>query len=168
MKRSILLLVLTLGPACAPRGADGIPQPTPSTPVVLSNDGRRQIQVCVVEEGGMRGVPVQYDATTGDSTYRGRPFSETFRNSARHAEEATWYIENEPIPVLGVRYIKFGLPRAMPAGSLGRIGEYRGVGIYREVATSESPPAILYVPVHPNCVFQTYQYEPIGRAVRGR
>ena len=134
---------------------------------VADADRPRQVdlRICVVRGGELREVTARYDVASGDTTVEGSPFAEAFPASEGYAAGARWYVENEPIPFLDRRYIKYGLPRPAAIDSVRKVGEYRGVPVFGEVGEPDLP--VLLLPVRPGCEFQQYQYEPVLRGVRG-
>lgn len=89
----------------------------------------------------------------------GRPGSE-FAASRR------WYAADRPITFQGHSFIKTGLPRHLPPGSVRRIGEVDGVGVY--VGPEETGRVYgFYVPVREGCEFQLYEDASAFHMVRG-
>ena len=88
-----------------------------------------EIQVCVVERGGLRNVSATYNRRTGDTTVAGQSFSEAYpATNPPYALTADWFVRNESFRMFGERYEKFGIPRYITAKDpLGRIGRYEGV-----------------------------------------
>ncbi|HEU0016543.1 MAG TPA: hypothetical protein VFQ45_22875 [Longimicrobium sp.] len=144
-------------PPAAPPPA---PSPVPPLPPPGTQPVEREIEVCVLENGELRGVMVRYNPLTGDTTPSGRPVPPGY------AQDAAWYITGDPIPVHGVRYAKYGLPRVVRREELVRYGEYRGIALFAD-AGATGRPEILYVPVRPGCEFQPYVGAPFIGAVRG-
>ena len=133
----------------------------------------RTARTCVIAGGRLREVQVEVHAATGDTTYRGRPFRSAFPLTADYAQEAAWYVENEPMPesvwpVEDARgdYVKYGPPRTEEADSLTRISSWRGVGVYAGQWQGRLDYGVLYVPVRPGCWFHRYQFVGVGE-VRG-
>jgi hypothetical protein len=134
------------------------PAPPPPPPVV---NPMRDLQVCVVENGMLRNVTAQYNTQTGDTTWAGG-----MQSMAGYAAGATWFINNEPVMVMGRRYVKYGLPRVLGVNEVTRVGEYQGVSVFAETGATGTP-EVLYVPVRAGCEFQPYQTEIKAGAVRG-
>jgi hypothetical protein len=87
--------------------------------------------------------------------------------SAQLAEGRRWYAADRPITFQGQSFGKMGRPRQLPPGSVRRIGEVDGVGVY---VGSEAPAervSSFYVPVRPGCEFQLYEDAMMYGAVRG-
>ncbi|HEX6371924.1 MAG TPA: hypothetical protein VF006_23575 [Longimicrobium sp.] len=131
------------------------PPPPPMNPM-------REIRVCVVENGMLREAMAMYDTRTGDTTVNGQPIPAT----TGYAAGATWYIGNEPITVMGRRYVRYGLPRVLGVNEVTRAAEFGGVSVFAE-AGAQGAPEVLYVPVRPGCEFQPYQLEVKAGGVRG-
>lgn len=132
------------------------PPPPPMNPM-------RDVQVCVVENGMLRNMTVQYNTQTGDTTMNGQRFSPSMTG---YAAGASWFINNEPVMVMGRRYVKYGLPRVLGVNEVTRMGEFQGVSVFAETGATGTP-EVLYVPVRPGCEFQPYQVETKAGAVRG-
>lgn len=141
----------------AQREPAAVPAPPPPPPNLVING---HITACVVRNGRMEMVPIQYDPATGDTTVNGRPFREAYPVTAEYASVARWYADNEPITVNRSRYIKYGLPRVLGPTDVVPAGSYQGVTLFAEPA---EPPArgtrvdVYYLPVTPDCQFQPYQ-----------
>jgi hypothetical protein len=135
-----------------------LPPPPPPPPV----NPMREIRVCVVENGALREVTAMYNTQTGDTTVNGQPIPAT----TGYAAGATWYINNEPITVMGRRYVRYGLPRVLGVNEVARAADYQGVAVFAE-AGAQGTPEVLYVPVRPGCEFQPYQLEVKAGGVRG-
>jgi hypothetical protein len=139
------------------------PPPPPPPPVVVNT---RDIRVCVVENGALREVTATYNTATGDTTVGGRPFASAYPATTGYAAGQAWFINSEPITVMGRRYVKFGLPRVLGAGEVSRVGDHMGVPVFAEAgATGTSE--VIYLPVRPGCEFQPYQTEVKTGGVRG-
>ncbi|HEY0037353.1 MAG TPA: hypothetical protein VGB66_11725, partial [Longimicrobium sp.] len=136
------------------------PAPPPPPPAV---NPMRDIQVCVVENGMLRNMTVQYNTQSGDTTMNGQRFAPSMTG---YAAGASWFINNEPVMVMGRRYVKYGLPRVLGVNEVTRVGEYQGVSVFAETGATGTP-EVLYVPVRPGCEFQPYQVETKAGAVRG-
>lgn len=87
---------------------------------------------------------------------------------ARLAEARRWYVAGRPITFRRREYLKTGLTHTLPPGSVHRIGEVDGVGVY--VGKAERGPGRLrgfYVPVRAGCEFQLYEDAMEFGGVRG-
>lgn len=133
------------------------PVPVPSTAM---------IDVCVIENGMLRNVQVEYASATGDTTVAGRPFGVAYpATTPFYAAGAAWYIQGDPITLDRRRYVKFGMPRVLGVNEVARMGEHQGVPVFAEAGMTR--PDVVYVPVRPGCEFQPYQSEVKSGAVRG-
>ncbi|HEY0026127.1 MAG TPA: hypothetical protein VGB24_24770 [Longimicrobium sp.] len=137
-------------------------EPAPVAPPPPMNP-MRDVQVCVVENGMLRNVTVQYNTQTGDTTMNGQRFAPPMTG---YAAGASWFINNEAVMVMGRRYVKYGLPRVLGVNEVTRVGEYQGVSVFAETGATGTP-EVLYVPVRSGCEFQPYQTEIKAGAVRG-
>lgn len=160
-------IVLPLAVVCAACGTGARPtvDPPPAAPGstrVGSDAPWRTIQVRVSDGEGMREVQTRYDVLTGDTLIDGRPFSEGYPADSGYAAAADWFVRNE---VLGRRYVKYGLPRALGPGDVTPVGEYRGVPVYAQRG-AEQAGAVRLLLVRPECIFQPYE-GPHHGAVRG-
>jgi hypothetical protein len=140
------------------------PPPSAEPPFVIADPA--EILVCVLRDGALEHVRVEYDRVTGDTTYQGRPLREAFPITREYATRAEWYHQNEPIVTHPQRYVKYGIARVLGIQEIRRVGEHRGVPLFAEVGDDDLPD-ILYIPVRTGCVFQSYQLEPRAYGVRG-
>jgi hypothetical protein len=142
--------------------------PMPEPPVVQPMPPMTEeppIQVCVVQDGNLTNVSVQYNPTTGDTTVNGQPFATAHPTGAQYAANAPWYIENQPLVFQRRRLVKYGLPRVLGVTEVTRVGEYMGVPLFAE--PGQTRPDVVYVPVRPGCEFQPYQSDVKTGSVRG-
>jgi hypothetical protein len=122
--------------------------------------------VCVVENGALREVAAAYNTATGDTTVNGRAFAQAYPGTTGYAAGATWFINNEPITVMGRRYVKYGLPRVLGVNEVSRMGDYMGVPVFAEAGATGAT-EVIYLPVRPGCEFQPYQVDVKVGGVRG-
>jgi hypothetical protein len=138
------------------------PPPPPPPPPVTT----REIRVCVVENGALREVMAMYNTTTGDTTVNGRDFVAAYPATTGYAGGMTWFINNEPVTVMGRRYVKYGLPRVLGVNEVTRMGDYMGVPVFAEAGATGTT-EVIYLPVRPGCEFQPYQVDVKVGGVRG-
>lgn len=160
--------------ACGPRTPVPPPAPpaerepaavqAPPPPNLVMNG---HMTACVVRNGRMEMVPIQYDPATGDTPVNGRPFRDVYPVSAEYASVARWYAENEPTTVDRRRYIKYGLPRVLVPADVVPTGSYQGVTLFAEPVAPGMRVDVYYLPVSPDCQFQPYMGGHRGSAVRG-
>ncbi len=124
------------------------------------------VRVCVVEAGELREVDAMVNSATGDTLVNQRRFRDVYPGTTGYAAGQDFYIRNEAITLNRTRYVRFGLTRIVPATALARAGEYQGVPLFRDRASTGTA-EVLYVPVRTGCEFQTYQREQAVRGVRG-
>ncbi len=166
MRLPVVVAGLLLG-ATAACGPGSAPPPAPAPlPPVAAVDPWRDVQVCVVDEQGVREIAARYNVTTGDTLVDGRPYAEAFPTTSKYAEGAEWYINNEPIPRGPVWYGRYGLPRVILPGEVVRSGEYQGVLIFTPPGPGD-PAEVLYAAVRPTCEFQPYSWDLVIGGVRG-
>ncbi|HST61918.1 MAG TPA: hypothetical protein VLK84_24670 [Longimicrobium sp.] len=171
-RTAAILLAMSVGacgqPAARPAPAPPpAPPPAPVPPPVASVDPWRDVQVCVVDEQGVREIAARYNVTTGDTLVGGRPFAEVYPLTDAYAQNAEWFINNEMMEQPPYRYGKYGIPYHSLAYPLKRIGEYRGVMLFAEVRDSGGPYSGLFVAVRPDCAFQAYSSDLLYGSVRG-
>ncbi len=146
-------------PAPLPAPVEVAPQPAPAAPSM------QQIQVCVVQDGGVASVMAMYNPAAGDTTVNGQPFATAYPAGAQYAANATWFINNEPVTFQGRRFVKYGLPRVLGVSEVTRVGDFGGVPVFAEAG--QTRPDVVYLPVRPGCEFQPYQTEIKTGGVRG-
>jgi hypothetical protein len=143
-------------PAPDPAATAG-PPPVPP-PVWRIIDDRQDIRACVLRDGALEEVVLDYDTRTGDSTYQGVPFSQAFPLDSGYAAVAEWFTAGEPIRFgpEDLLYDPHGRPRPLGRHELRRVGAFRGVGVYVEAGQTGTP-EIIYLPVRQGCIFQPYR-----------
>lgn len=154
---TILVVLLGCTPA-APVPAVPPVAEMPATQAAVDTAAADTIRVCVLQQGKLLNVRAEL-LPSGDTVVGGRPFSVVYADTGQYAATREWYVNNEPIDYdpQNVCYVKYGLPRYVAQEALVRLGEWRGVPVFRE-RTEESLPGVIYVPVHPGCQLQPYQY----------
>lgn len=80
-----------------------------------------------------------------------------------YAADENWFVQDEPVTFDRRQFSKFGQPQTRDCRGMKIVGDFNGVNVFADVATS-APFSILHVPVAPG-VFQPYQAQ-VGR-VRG-
>jgi hypothetical protein len=135
------------------------PQPQPTPP--------QDVNYCVVQNGQLTSVTVQYNPATGDTTYNGQPVSTALPATTGYAGAETWYINTEPIQFNGRRYVKYGLPRILGTSDVNNVGTVNNVSVFAEPSANAQRPEVIYVPTRPGCEFQPYQLEVKAGGVRG-
>ncbi len=141
-----------------------VPAPAPAPEPVRQE--MTPIRVCVVEAGELREVDAMVNTATGDTLVNQRRFGDVYPGTTGYAAGQDFFIRNEAITFNRTRYVRFGLTRIVPANALTRAGEFQGVPIFRDRASTGTA-EVLYVPVRTGCEFQTYQREQAVRGVRG-
>jgi hypothetical protein len=154
------------GGAAREEGGSATPAMAPPPPAPRLAGSERDILVCVVRDGDLQLVRVDYDTRTGDTLVNGRPFAEVYPDTVGYAGAAQWYVDNEPITINRRRHVKYGVPRVLGVHELTRVGEYRGVPLF-VAAGADIRADIKYVPVRPGCEFQPYDGHANVGAVRG-
>lgn len=158
------ILLMAAGACGSRRAPPPVRPPLPPLPALpeLVDVAWLDVQVCVVDEQGIRDVSARYSLTTGDTLVDGRPFSEAYPTTAPYAAGAEWYVNNEPFKRGRYGYVKYALPRVVRPHEIVRAGEYAGVMTFKEPAEPEDPPLVLFVPVRPGCEFQMYQRDLVA------
>ena len=157
--------------ACASRTPEPQPVPPPAG-IVISPPPPLQgvvedITACVVRNGRMEMTPAHFYPVNGDTTVNGRPFRDVYPVTAEDAASAAWYVDDEPVPFAGRRFVKYGLPRALAPTDLVPAGTYRGVALFTSAGSDPADPDVIYLPVNPWCEFQPYQGHRSSGQVRG-
>jgi len=134
-----------------PPPAPVMPPPPPSEPPAPVAPA--MVSLCVVQNGQLATIQV----AQGEMPPAGEGY----------AESAPWFINNEPLPFMGRRYVKYGLPRVLGTTDVHGVGTINGVPMFAEHAANADHPEVIYVPVRPGCEFQPYQYEVKAGGVRG-
>lgn len=165
MSRFRLALVVSalIGCTSAPPAPPPVVEPPPVTPVVEAQPVAPRVntaETCILHRGKLIDVRVELQAT-GDTTVGGRPFSQMYADTGQYAATREWYVNNETIDYdpRNVCYMKYGLPRYVARESLVRLGEWRGVPVFRERSDDPNLPSVVWVPVHSGCSFHPYQFE---------
>jgi hypothetical protein len=175
--RPILLALAVLTASCR-SGSIAVPPGPPAAtasggrprcPDCIPGHGLYQLRVCVVSQGRLLEVPVQYNPTNGDSTYLGKAFREAFPLDGSYAATHRWYVDGEMLPIEGRRLPleKYGLTRVLQPEDLQRWGTYDGVPLFVETGDTSGVANVVYVPVRPGCEFQQYLQAYSVGGVRG-
>jgi hypothetical protein len=156
--------VLAVAPPAAPPPALPPPPPLPAP--------EQPIQVCAVVEGVPRYVEAMLAPQSGDTVVATggvrRPLRAVYPAKAETAAGQSWFVNGEDIFLEGRPYVKFGVPRAIEASELSRIGRYDGMPVFQLRNAEDTTPAkAVYLPVQDGCLFQPYQVEQLVRGVRG-
>lgn len=119
-----------------------------------------KIRECVIVNGALKNVDVDYNPVNGDKTVlvngATTKFEKAYADKKDYAEGATWYINNEMINVNGNNYVKYGLPRVLGVLEITKSTVYKGIGVYIESGLTGTP-EVIYIPVRQGCEFQPYQ-----------
>jgi hypothetical protein len=86
-------------------------------------------------------------------------------DTVAYAGGQRWFVENEALTFGGRRWVKFGLTRTLTVTEAVRVGEFRGVSVFR--STADGTAKVLYVAVRAGCEFQPYRPEDEVHRVRG-
>jgi hypothetical protein len=86
-------------------------------------------------------------------------------DTVAYAGAQRWFAQNEPITFAGRRWVRFGLTRTLSVSETKRVGEFRGVSVFRSSADGQAD--VLYVAVRAGCEFQPYRPEDEVHRVRG-
>lgn len=126
----------------------------------LSAQTQTPITECVVENGELKAVKVDYNSSTGEKTVvvngvRKKLDDVYSLNGPGYAAGKNWFINNEKISFKGKSYIKYGLPRVLGVTEVIKTGETDGIAIFAEPGIET--PEVTYLPVRRGCEFQPYQ-----------
>lgn len=170
------LLAVVLA-ACAPRHPPLVPiaPPTPvpvpaaeapvttaALPVAASGSPKvcapdlGCIPYCVVRDGRLQSVDVEVMAG-GDSLYRGQRLSQAFPVDSTYIAKESWFVNLEPLALLGGRYVVYGLPRILATTDVVPVATFRGVPVFAEPGADRRWTEVVYLPTRPGCEFQPYQ-----------
>jgi hypothetical protein len=128
-----------------------LPAPNPST-----STANPDLLFCVVRNGRLEQVVVHVLSFRGDTvTNTGVPVSRVYPSDSTYALNAGWYTTSQAISVMGVSYVKYGLPRILATTDVVPVAAYRGVTVFAEPG-DDPRPGVIYVPVRPGCEFQPY------------
>lgn len=129
-----------------------------------TNAQSQKVNRCVIINGILQSIEMDYNNQTGDYTFMlngSKVNYKTFwKNSKDYAASASWYINNETVQISGSKYVKYGLPRVLGAGEVTKLTDYKGVGVYAEPNSPETP-EVIYIPANAMCEFQPYQREVV-------
>lgn len=113
--------------------------------------------ICIVDRGRLIDLQVQYESIKEDTLINGRLFSAVHPVAApTYAGSTDWFQRQQPITYRGRRYPPYGPLRVLPRSLLTRVGDYEGTPLFAERGVRNGVVAVLYVPVRPGCIFQTY------------
>jgi hypothetical protein len=119
----------------------------------------QDVNYCVVQNGQLTSVTVQYDPASNDTAYNGQPVSVAFPATTGYAGAETWFINTEPVTFNGRRYTKYGLPRILVTTDVTNVGTVNNVSVFAEPSANAQRPEVIYIPTRPGCEFQPYQIE---------
>jgi hypothetical protein len=148
------------------------PPPPPPPPPPMAEPPARvdytDVRYCVVQNGQLADVTVQYNPATGDSLYNGTRVSAAFPvTDGSYAASLPWFIDNQPVTFGARRYVKYGLPRILGTAEVSNVGTVQGVSVFAETGADARRPEVIYLPTRPGCEFQPYQAEVKTGSVRG-
>lgn len=126
----------------------------------LSAQTQTPITECIVENGELKAVKVDYNPSTGEKTVvvsgvRKKLDDVYSLQGAGYAAGKAWFINNDKVSFKGKSYIKYGLPRVLGVTEVSKIGENDGISVFAEPGTEI--PEVIYLPVRRGCEFQPYQ-----------
>lgn len=135
-------------------GVNTDPVPGNSAQVIVP--AADSVAICVIERDTLRMIRAAIVWETKDTVVAGMPFAERYpATSPPYATGATWFAQNHPIRFQNRWYYGGNHPpQIISIELLARIGHHYGVPIFSEVG--DSVPEIIYVPLRPGCVFQSY------------
>jgi hypothetical protein len=173
--RTLLLATALCG--CARTRPPATPTPAPAAPPQAPSAADSTLLhgtvivdpawVCVVKNGTMANVDVEFNPHTGDTTVAGRPLHDAYPMTSEYAAAAPWYKRGQPVVFANHRLVQYGLPRVLGVGDVVPVGTYQGVTVFAEPTMDVRYPDVIYLPVDPQCIFQPYMYQATTGAVRG-
>ena len=129
--------------------------------ITSSAQNFRKMRECVVVNGQLKEVEIDYNPATGERTMLvngvRKDFYEVYpMKGVDYADGLGWFINNEKVQFNGKTFTKYGLPRILGVNEIVKSGLYKGVGVYVE-AGLKPPFEVIYIPVRQGCEFQPYQ-----------
>jgi hypothetical protein len=119
-----------------------------------------KINECVISNGVLKVIEVDYDPATGNKTVMVNnvktPFEKAYDNKKDYAEGTTWFMNNEEVKLGAQTYVKYGLPRVLGVNEIQKSSTYQGVNVYVEAGFT-GVAEVIYIPVRRGCEFQPYQ-----------
>jgi hypothetical protein len=94
------------------------------------------------------------------------PVPVVLADTVTYAGTQRWFVDGEAVRFGGRRWVKFGLTQPLTQTEAVRVGEYRGVPVYRTHDKS-APTDVLYLPVTAGCEFQPFRMMEDVARVRG-
>jgi len=94
-------------------------------------------------------------------------------SAGRLAPSRGWYTADRRLAFRRHKFVKTGLPRQLPPGSVRRVAEVDGVGVYMAPGSDTGRISDktriwgFYVPVRAGCEFQLYEDIDMFHGVRG-
>jgi hypothetical protein len=144
MKKNFFILILML-----------------SVTTVVSAQQFQKMSECVIENGTLKSIIIDYDPATGEKSILIGGVRKSFeqvhpKEGKQYAASYNWYINNETIQFGAHKYVKYGLPRVLGTTEITKAGQYKSVNVYVEAGFTGKP-EIIYLPVRTGCEFQPYQ-----------
>lgn len=143
----LLVLAACTGPARTSRQANNSSQEPP-------------FYLCVVVDRGIRVLEARVDEATGDTLVQGRRYTDLYQNgSPPYTERGETLRVGQTVVLGGHRYAASQPEQTLLPGQIRYLEwymEYEGVPVFAERGEASTPP-VIYVPVRPGCVFQSFQ-----------
>jgi hypothetical protein len=118
------------------------------------------LYLCVMADRGIRVLEAQVDAATGDTLVQGRNYTDLYENgSPPYTEHGETFRVGRTVVLGGHRYAASQPEQSLLPAQTGVLEWYMeldGVPVFTERGAGPSP-AVIYVPVRPGCVFQSFQ-----------
>jgi len=120
-----------------------------------------RIKECVIQNGMLKDVELDYDPNTGDRSIvingvRKKLEDVYPKTGPEYAKGQSWYVNNDSIIFNGKPFKKYGLPRVLGLTEISKHSTYKGVRVYTEVGLTGIV-EVIYMPVQRGCEFQPYQ-----------
>lgn len=152
MRPIILATIALCAAACAKRQPAAVAAPQTPPAAAAGTVVIDYPRACVILDGELKILVVQWDPRTEELTYQGLPLAQAFPVSPDYAAAHDWYPRSDSISFQGRTFRKYGVAREIPSVGLERVGEYRGVGVYADSTLAD----FIALPTRPQCVFQVY------------
>ena len=159
LRRTKLFRLILMTAACAGCPANGAPHTPAAAPVGRGASIQSGVRLCLLADKRLVIVEAQIDSATGDTLVGGHSHAE------RHPATSPPYAQGLPsfnprersLRVGGIHYYANHPEQTIPADLLRSYAELEGVPVFQAETPRESPPSIIYLPVRPGCVFQSFQ-----------
>lgn len=126
-----------------------------------------KIKECAIQNGILKDVELDYNPATGDRSIVVNGVRKNFydvypKSGPEYAKGQSWYTNSDSIQFNGSSFKKYGYPRILGINDITKIGNYKGVGVYKEVGVTGIV-QVIYIPAEQGCEFQPYEIRCAGK-----